>query len=52
MRNGVQVVEDIFAFGEHRVFGATALMLRNFLDIVTEGTAPTTARVLPGTGIS
>ncbi len=32
-RDGVLVIQEGFAFGEHLIWGATARMLRNFLDV-------------------
>ena len=36
LRNGELVVSEGFMFGEHTIWGATARMLRNFLDVAVE----------------
>jgi 8-oxo-dGTP pyrophosphatase MutT (NUDIX family) len=36
LRNGELVVSEGFQFGEHTIWGATARMLRNFLDVAVE----------------
>jgi 8-oxo-dGTP pyrophosphatase MutT (NUDIX family) len=36
LRNGELVVSEAFQFGEHTIWGATARMLRNFLDVAVE----------------
>ena len=37
MHNGEIVVSEGFQFGEHTIWGATARMLRNFLNVAVEG---------------
>jgi 8-oxo-dGTP pyrophosphatase MutT (NUDIX family) len=42
MRNGELVLTEAFQFGDHLIWGATARMLRNFLDVAVPATvAPT-----------